>query len=133
MQICPWLSAVFIQEAFVLFQLAVVLFQLYSFSCGLLLSGVSFQLACCAARNWLACSIVHAALSMPWPHAPAQSCVIHAQVAQADLQKIADSVNEAQAVYQQLKARREGLGRAVEALKLMHEWQARRLIPLLLI
>jgi len=60
-------------------------------------------------------------------------CVIHAQVAQADLQKIADSVNQAQAVYKQLKARREELGRAVEALKLMHEWQARRLIPLLLI
>ncbi|DBA85037.1 TPA: hypothetical protein ACH3X2_005770 [Trebouxia sp. C0005] len=45
------------------------------------------------------------------------------QVAQADLQKIADSVNQAQAVYKQLKARREELGRAVEALKLMHEWQ----------
>ncbi|DBA94579.1 TPA: hypothetical protein ACH3X1_002162 [Trebouxia sp. C0004] len=45
------------------------------------------------------------------------------QVAQADLQKIADSVNQAQTVYKQLKARREELGRAVEALKLMHEWQ----------
>jgi len=42
-------------------------------------------------------------------------------------------VNQAQAVYKQLKARREELGRAVEALKLMHEWQARRLIPCLLI
>ncbi len=59
--------------------------------------------------------------------------VIHAQVAQADLQKIADSVNQAQDVYKQLKARREELGRAVEALKLMHEWQARIFIPLLLI
>ena len=46
------------------------------------------------------------------------------QIAQSDLQKIADSVNQAQDVYKQLKARREELGRAVEALKLMDEWQA---------
>ncbi|KAA6429283.1 MAG: structural maintenance of chromosomes 6 [Trebouxia sp. A1-2] len=41
------------------------------------------------------------------------------QVAQADLQKIADSVNQAQAVYKQLKARREELGRADEETQMM--------------
>lgn len=51
-------------------------------------------------------------------------CLCILQIAQSDLQKIADSVNQAQDVYKQLKARREELGRAVEALKLMDEWQA---------
>ena len=51
-------------------------------------------------------------------------CLCVLQIAHSDLQKIADSVNQAQDVYKQLKARREELGRAVEALKLMDEWQA---------
>ncbi len=58
------------------------------------------------------------------PHSAAHALWICLQIAKADLQKIADSINQAQSMYKQLKARREELSRAVEALKLMNEWQA---------
>ena len=47
------------------------------------------------------------------------------QIAKADLQKIAESISQAQGVYKQLKDQRQQLSAAVEALKLMSEWQAR--------
>lgn len=59
-------------------------------------------------------------------------CLACLQIAKADLQKIADSINQAQSVYKQLKARREELSKAVEALKLMSDWQARLQIFVLL-
>ena len=46
------------------------------------------------------------------------------QIAKADLQKIAESISQAQGVYKQLKEQRQQLSAAVEALKLMSEWQA---------
>ena len=46
------------------------------------------------------------------------------QIAKADLQKIAESISQAQGVYKQLKDQRQQLSAAVEALKLMSEWQA---------
>ena len=46
-------------------------------------------------------------------------------MAKADLQKIAETINQAQGVYKQLVAKRNELSKAVEALKLMNEWQVR--------
>ena len=45
------------------------------------------------------------------------------QIAKADLQKIAASLSQAQGVYKALKAKRAELNKAVEALRLMSDWQ----------
>ena len=52
-------------------------------------------------------------------------CVISfdVQIAKADLQKIAESLNQAQDTYKHLLAKRNELAKSVEKLKLMEGWQ----------
>lgn len=52
-----------------------------------------------------------------------RECYGGVQVAKADLQRIAESLNQASDTYKQLLAKRNELAKSVEKLKLMEAWQ----------